>query len=229
MKLILENWRKYLGEQEDISPVTKKPYPRNLSPEKKKEYDDWASNKTFDPTAVGTGGDTPLQKAVANKKAVAAQAGDVAQLKTVGDLRKAIAVAARLKKSQAGKEAVKGTAMGLALGALGEIPGFSLAAAGAGAAKDIAGLVKSVYQLPDDKETNTALDALNVDDEISAMLDNQVENMFLNWLSKAIAQESDEKPLAALNMDKLLQKFLMQKFDQRTVTSPELKEDETPT
>ena len=227
MKLLLENWRKYLNEQ-DISPVTKKPYPSGVKPEQYEEYDDWASNKTFDPTAVGTGGDTRLQKAVANKKAAAAQAGDVAQLKTVGDLRKALAVAARLKKTQAGKEAVKGTAMDLILGVLGEIPGFSLAAAGAGAAKDIAGLVKSVYQLPDDKETNTALDALNVDDEISAMLDNKVETMFLNWLSKAMAEESDEKPLAALNMDKLLQKFLMQKFDQRTVTMPGLK-NEAPT
>ena len=227
MKLLLENWRKYLNEQ-DISPVTKKPYPAGVKPEQYEEYDDWASNKTFDPTATSASGGRQ-KKAVANKKAAAAQAGDVAQLKTVGDLRKVIAVATRLKKTQAGKEAVKGTAMDLALGALGEIPGFSLGAAGVGAVKDMAGLVKSVYQLPDDKETNTALDALNVDDEISAMLDNKVENMFLNWLSKAMAEESDEKPLAALNMDKLLQKFLMQKFDQRTITSPELKEDETPT
>ena len=228
MKLLLENWRKYLNEQ-DISPVTKKPYPAGLPPGQYEEYDDWASNKTFDPTAfIDPKGDRQ-KKAVANKKAAVAQAGDVAQLKTVGDLRKVIAVATRLKKTQAGKEAVKGTAMDLALGALGEIPGFSLGAAGVGAAKDMAGLIKSVYQLPDDKETNTALDALNVDDEISAMLDNKVENMFLNWLSKAMAEESDEKPLAALNMDKLLQKFLMQKFDQRTITSPELKEDETPT
>ena len=227
MKLLFENWRKYLNEQ-DISPVTKKPYPAGVKPEQYEEYDDWASNKTFDPTAASASGGRQ-KKAVANKKAAAAQAGDVAQLKTVGDLRKVIAVATRLKKTQAGKEAVKGTAMDLALGALGEIPGFSLGAAGVGAVKDMAGLVKSVYQLPDDKETNTALDALNVDDEISAMLDNKVENMFLNWLSKAMAEESDEKPLAALNMDKLLQKFLMQKFDQRTITSPELKEDETPT
>ena len=227
MKLLLENWRKYLNEQ-DISPVTKKPYPAGVKPEQYEEYDDWASNKTFDPTATSASGGRQ-KKAVANKNAAAAQAGDVAQLKTVGDLRKVIAVATRLKKTQAGKEAVKGTAMDLALGALGEIPGFSLGAAGVGAVKDMAGLVKSVYQLPDDKETNTALDALNVDDEISAMLDNKVENMFLNWLSKAMAEESDEKPLAALNMDKLLQKFLMQKFDQRTITSPELKEDETPT
>jgi len=227
MKLLLENWRKYLNEQ-DISPVTKKPYPAGVKPEQYEEYDDWASNKTFDPTATSASGGRQ-KKAVANKNAAAAQAGDVAQLKTVGDLRKVIAVATRLKKTQAGKEAVKGTAMDLALGALGEIPGFSLGAAGVSAAKDMAGLIKSVYQLPDDKETNTALDALNVDDEISAMLDNKVENMFLNWLSKAMAEESDEKPLAALNMDKLLQKFLMQKFDQRTITSPELKEDETPT
>ena len=227
MKRLLENWRKYLTEQ-DISPVTKKPYPSGVKPEQYEEYDDWASNKTFDPTATSASGGRQ-KTAVANKKAAAAQAGDVAQLKTVGDLRKVIAVATRLKKTQAGKEAVKGTAMDLALGALGEIPGFSLGAAGVGAVKDMAGLVKSVYQLPDDKETNTALDALNVDDEISAMLDNKVENMFLNWLSKAMAEESDEKPLAALNMDKLLQKFLMQKFDQRTITSPELKENEAPT
>ena len=117
----------------------------------------------------------------------------MAQLKTVGDLRKAVEIAKLAKRDRQGKEALKD-------------------------------LAKSTYKLSDDKSTGTGLDALNIDDEISAIIDNQVENRFINWLVKSMEGQDDSTPLQKLNMDRLLQRFLMQQFNQRTIKSPELKE-----
>ena len=61
-------------------------------------------------------------------------------------------------------------------------------------------------------------------DEISAIIDNQVENRFINWLVKSMEGQDDSTPLQKLNMDRLLQKFLMHQFNHRTIKSPELKE-----
>jgi hypothetical protein len=208
MELLMENWRKYLAEQ-DVSPVTGKPYPKGVGPDQYGEYDDWAAGK-FSPTDV----ENPKiaqQKAQAGK-AANIQPGDLAQLKTVGDLRKAVKVALTAKRKGQGKEALKDLAKSSVTGAL------------LGAADSLKDLILQTYKLPDDKSTGTGLDALNIDDEISAMIDDQVENRFLNWLVKSLEGQEDETPLQKLNMDRLLQKFLMQQFNQRTIKSPELKE-----
>jgi len=208
MKLLLENWRKYLNEQ-DISPVTKKPYPAGVKPEQYEEYDDWSSGK-FSPEDAAVSR-LAQQKAQAGKEANI-QPGDLAQLKTIGDLRKAVKVALTVKRKGQGKEA------------LVDLVKSTLGAELLGSANDLKDLIMQTYKLPDDKTTGTGLDALNIDDEISAIIDNQVENRFLNWLVKSMEGQDDSTPLQKIDMNRLLQKFLMQQFDQRTVTMPGLKE-----
>ena len=205
---IVENWRKFLTEQ-DVSPVTGKPYPKGVLPKDYEEYDDWAAGK-FSP-ADASSPQIAQQKAQAGKEANI-QPGDLAQLKTVGDLRKAVKVALTAKRKGQGKEALKDLAKSSVTGAL------------LGAADSLKDLILQTYKLPDDKSTGTGLDALNIDDEISAIIDDQVENRFLNWLVKSLEGQEDEVPLQKLNMDRLLQKFLMQQFNRRTIKSPELKE-----
>jgi hypothetical protein len=208
MKLLMENWREFLTEQ-DVSPVTKKAYPPGVRPEQYEEYDDWAAGK-FSPEDGGRG-HLPKQKAQAGKEANI-QPGDLAQLKTIGDLRKAIKVAQMAKRKGQGKEALK------------DIVKSTVGAELIGSAVDLAGLLQQTYKLPDDKSTGTGLDALNIDDEISAIIDDQVENRFINWLVKSVEGQDDSTPLQKLNMDRLLQKFLMHQFNHRTIKSPELKE-----
>tara|TARA_R110002020_G_scaffold79818_2_gene199618 strand:+ start:6830 stop:7468 length:639 start_codon:yes stop_codon:yes gene_type:complete len=212
MKLLMENWRGYLTEQ-DVSPVTGKPYPKEVIPKDYEEYDDWAAGK-FSPEDK-LSGHLPKQKAQAGKEANI-QPGDLAQLKTVGDLRKAIKVAQMAKRKGQGKEALK------------DILKSTVGAELIGSAADLADVLRQTYKLPDDKSTGTGLDALNIDDEVSAIIDDQVENRFINWLAQSIEDQDDSTPLQQLNMNRLLQKFLMRQFDMRTIKAfgkvPGLKE-----
>ena len=195
--------------EQEISPVTKKAYPSNIRPEQYEEYDDWAAGK-FSPGDAAQSR-SARQKAQAGK-AANIQPGDLAQLKTVGDLRKAVKVARLAKRKGQGKEALK------------DLVKSSVGGAMVGAADSVKDLILQTYKLPDDKSTGTGLDALNIDDEISAIIDDQVENRFINWLVKSMEGQDDSTPLQKLNMDRLLQRFLMQQFNQRTIKSPELKE-----
>jgi len=94
------------------------------------------------------------------------------QLQTVGDLRAALNGAVKAKKAGQSKEAVKDVAVGFILDA---IPG-------GGTAKSLWDIATAYYKLPDDKKTNTGLDYLNVDDQVSAIVDDNIENSFLKTL-----------------------------------------------
>ena len=72
-------------------------------------------------------------------------------------------------KQKIQKDALKDTGAGLILNL---IPG-------AGSIKTAFNLVKTLYKLPDDKRTNTGLDNLQVDDQVSAVVDDRIENQFL--------------------------------------------------
>ena len=71
--------------------------------------------------------------------------------------------------------------------------------------------------MPDDKKTNTALDFLNVDDEVSAIVDDSIENAFLKVLGQELKGESDERRLEDLDVTTLLQKYIAREFDKRTI------------
>ena len=133
------------------------------------------------------------------------------ELRTMGDLRRAVAGAIKAKKAGAGKGAIRKAAVGVVLDA---IPG-------AGSAKSLWDIAKSMYQMPDDKKTGTGLDFLNVDDEISAIVDDNVENAFLKALGGELKGYPDETTLEQMNITKMLTKYIAKEFDNRVVAHPE--------
>ena len=103
----------------------------------------------------------------------------------------------------------------------------------AGAAKDIWGaLIKSkdlgqlakAGRLPDaDTKNAPFLDIFNIEDEYSRLLDDKIENAFLNHLSDALeAATAGQGPLANMdlatwNINEYLEEFLKAKFNQKSV------------
>ena len=86
--------------------------------------------------------------------------------------------------------------------------------------KTFAGLVKNMYKLEDEFSTNSALDNLNVDDKISKIVDDKVENAFLNdWIKKLekLASSNPDAPLEKITATQQLSNFLKKTFDKRTV------------
>lgn len=136
----------------------------------------------------------------------------VEDVKTIGDLRKLILSVQGKKrweqtKGQAG-DAVKDAA---AQEILGKIPG-------ALAAKTMFDFIKASYDLPDEARTGAALDYLDVDDNISKIVDDPIENAFIKALSKKLEAMDGNVPIEDLNMTKMLGDYMKKEFDNRTVT-----------
>ena len=126
-------------------------------------------------------------------------------METYGDLKKAIN-AIKLKQ--------KGTKVGsLAIDvALDMIPGM-------GAAKTTFDFIKAAFGKPDTKKTQTWLDKLDIDDDMSAIIDDTVENGFLKMIVSTIESESDSKPLEPdFNMNAKMVDYLKREYSGRTVT-----------
>ena len=132
------------------------------------------------------------------------------KIETIGQLKKAIEHAKYLKKKGAAATAVKGTWI---KSLLSFVPG-------AVAAKSMFDVLKSTYHQPDDKKTQTGLDHLQVDDQVSAVVDDRVENEFLEYLSQAYEKVADDTKLANLDVTKMLNKFLDKQYHGRTINTP---------
>jgi len=134
------------------------------------------------------------------------------ELNTYGDLKKVIkAIALKQKGEKIGNIAL-GTLMGF-------IPG-------AEAAKTTFDFIKAAISKPDTKKTNTWLDKLDIDDEMSAIVDNTVENGFMQMITKSIESESDDKPLEPnFNMNEKMVNYLKNTYKGRTVAG--IKENKT--
>ena len=126
------------------------------------------------------------------------------QLKTYGDLKKMINV---IKLQQKGKK-VAGVAFDLLLGSIPFL----------GNAKTAFDVYKAAFSRPDTHKTNTWLDKLDVDDKLSAIVDDTVENGFLKMMSDTFNREPDEKLLEPdFNMNQKLIEYLKNNFQGRTV------------
>jgi hypothetical protein len=126
-------------------------------------------------------------------------------METYGDLKKAIN-SIKLKQ--------KGTKIGnLAIDvALNAIPGI-------GTAKTTFDFIKAAFEKPDTKKTNTWLDKLDVDDEMSSIVDDTVENGFLKTIVSTIESEPDTKQLEPdFNMNAKMVNYLKDKYKGRTIT-----------
>jgi len=128
----------------------------------------------------------------------------MAELNTYGDLKKVIkAISLKQKGEKIGNVAL-GAVMGL-------IPG-------AEAAKTTFDFIKAAISKPDAKKTNTWLDKLDVDDKMSAIVDNTVENGFMQAMAKSIEGESDTKPLESdFNMNAKMVNYLKQQYGGRHI------------
>jgi len=130
-------------------------------------------------------------------------------LETYGDLKKLID---NIKLKQKGQKIIsKGKEFALDQ-VLGFIPGASNA-------KTLYSFIQTAISKPDSKKTNTWLDKLDIDDEMSAIVDDTVENGFMQAMADAIQNEPDNKPLEDdFNMNQKMVDYLKEKYKQRTVT-----------
>jgi len=127
------------------------------------------------------------------------------ELNTYGDLKKLIKAISLKQKGEKVGDVALGTLIGF-------IPG-------ADAAKTTFDFIKAAFRKPDIKKTKTWLDKLDIDDEMSAIVDDTVENGFLQSLTKAIDSESDTKPLEQdFNMNAKMVNYLKDTYKGRTVS-----------
>ena len=125
---------------------------------------------------------------------------------TVGDVRKAIAGVIKAKKGQLAKKDLR------ALGAdtlIGAIPGVGAAA---GIAKGLFGVAKNAYKLDDTPLQNVGMEAMNIDAMLSMIIDDKVENEFLNNWATKFADMPDNTPLNSLSATKALQQFIQDEY-----------------
>jgi hypothetical protein len=127
------------------------------------------------------------------------------ELNTYGDLKKLIKAISLKQKGEKVGDVALGTLIGF-------IPG-------ADAAKTTFDFIKAAFRKPDIKKTKTWLDKLDIDDEMLAIVDDTVENGFLQSLTKAIDSESDTKPLEQdFNMNAKMVNYLKDTYKGRTVS-----------
>ncbi len=131
-------------------------------------------------------------------------------IQTVGQLR-ALIQTAQLKKRG---EQLKGGVLDAAKSAIvdeivGKVPGLA-------AAKSMFDLAKSAYALPDDATQGTALKYLNVDDDVSAIIDDELENAFLQDFMDTIESKPDGETIKS-SVTQELQKWIASKHSQTTV------------
>jgi hypothetical protein len=128
-------------------------------------------------------------------------------LNTLGDLKATLSRAIRAKKVGNMKDR-----------SIDVIKGVTI-----GPAMDMWGLMKAAYKLPDDADVGPGLDSLNVDDDVSAIVDDKLENAFLNTLHKELNSQTldDSTLLAQMDMTKMLSNFIASRHDKRTVVKPE--------
>ena len=136
---------------------------------------------------------------IAKKQAAEAGEDTSPGIVTIGDLRK---VWAKKKTGELTSQVAR------------SIPGADTVLA----LKDTWSLLKKLYGAGDDFETQSGLDALNVDDKMSAIVDDKVELAFLRGLIKKFDYAGDEERLDDFKSTELLQQFLAKKFDSRTIT-----------
>ena len=136
------------------------------------------------------------------------------ELKTVGDLRAVLQKIQLAKKTGDVKAVAKDFAVDMVMDA---IPG-------AATAKGLAGLVKSLWDPSGDqpeKKTGSSLDKLQIDPEVSKIVDDTVENNFIKTISKELENADDSMPLTNLDMTMALQKYISGEYDRRSVSTPE--------
>ena len=130
-------------------------------------------------------------------------------LETYGDLKRLLNKVNKDKKLTAFIEKGKEVAVDQILG---WIPGASNAKSGYD-------LLKGFINKPDTKKTNTWLDKLDIDDDMSKIVDDTVENGFVDAMFKVISNKPNNMPLLPdFNMNDEMAKYLEKQYNKRTIT-----------
>ena len=137
------------------------------------------------------------------------QLSEELELNTAGDLKKAIKAMRQAKAGgEVGKKALEFTA--------DNIPVLNTIKSIWDKARDTKDIVKNMYGLDDGAKTNTNLDKLNVDDNVSKIVDDPIEVAFLNYLTgERFADDSES--LEAFDVNAELERFIADKFQGHTV------------
>lgn len=130
------------------------------------------------------------------------------EINTVGQFKKFLKYH---RAAEAGKEAGK-EAMRIILGALPGVGNIYTALKGT---KTAVSALNKIYGADDKFKSNTGLDVLNVDDNVSRIVDNPVEVKFLNYYANLISDMDDDELLP--NATSELQDFLKTNFNDNTV------------
>ena len=126
-------------------------------------------------------------------------------METYGDLKNLI----NLIKTQKKNSKIKGVALDAIIG---NIPGI-------GYVKSAFDFYKAAIKTPDSKRPDSWLSKLDVDDEMSAIVDDKVENGFLQSATKTFEKQPDDKILNPdFDMNKEMIKYLGSKYSGRTLT-----------
>jgi hypothetical protein len=141
---------------------------------------------------------------------------EFSQLETYGDLKKVIKSITSSQKVSAIKGGIKGKATDIALEAAVEL--LKATIPGIGLFKHGVDVFKGLLKKPDTKKTNTWLDKLDIDDEMSKIIDDTVENGFIEAMTKTLESKPDDKLLEPdFNMNAEMVKYLRDKYEGRTV------------
>lgn len=134
-------------------------------------------------------------------------------METYGDLKKVIKSIAKKQKLGALAGVGKEELLSKAIDVAGQVvPGIGLA-------KTTFDVVRAFVSKPDTRKTKTWLDKLDIDDELSAIVDDTVENGFLKMITSTIESEPDNKPLEDdFNMNAKMVDYLKNKYNGRTIT-----------
>ena len=128
-------------------------------------------------------------------------------IKTIGDLKFVLDLAKLAKTDEKAEKAWASFGSG-----------FLADLAGGGTVKSLIDVVKDTYEAPDEATGGTALDYLNVDDGIAKIVDDPIENAYIEELEDMIAGEDPETPLEDFDVTKGLATFIKKNIDDRTVT-----------
>jgi len=129
-------------------------------------------------------------------------------IQTVGDLKKLIKTH---RAMEAGKELGKKAAEA----AIEQVPVISNIFSLWRGAKDAKEIIGKLYGAEDTFRSSTGLDKLNVDDNVSKIVDDPIEVAFINDLLATINGMDDLAPIPDVNVE--LQKYLARKFDNNQV------------
>ena len=133
--------------------------------------------------------------------------------KTIGDLKALIQTAQLKKRGEQLKSGVVDAAKNAVVDELiGKVPFLATA-------KSLFDFAKDAYQLPDESRTGTALDFLDVDDDISKIVDDPIENSFLTALGKTLNSLPDDRTLEDINVTKELQAYIAKNFNKKSVAT----------